>query len=122
MVLPRNFFFLPKISMRDTAAPVKKAIYSATIVRGYPSSSPRKNAKTTSPNPIPRPLVRTKQRKKKSDAPNAESRLPKKKEGVVKPIHIPATKIAGITTTNGIIPDFKSIKKTRRRHERIKSV
>ncbi len=54
--------------MIEMTAPVKKAIYSATIVFVYPSNRPNGKENLTSPKPIPAPLVaRNKIRKNKRD-------------------------------------------------------
>ena len=51
-------FFLHKISMMPTVAPVKNATYKAKTTPIGPRIRPITNANLTSTNPHPRPLVR----------------------------------------------------------------
>lgn len=55
--------------MIETKAPVKKAIYKATMTDGKPNKNPRTKENFTSPNPIPLPFVIVNNtRKNKSEA------------------------------------------------------
>lgn len=58
--------------MRETAAPVKNAIYKAEIIFGKPRINPIKKESLTSPKPMPSPFVRRKIRRKKKKAQRAE--------------------------------------------------
>lgn len=58
--------------MIEMAAPVKKAIYRLTTIRGNPNKNPKTKDNLTSPNPIPRPLVKANKAKKKPLHASAE--------------------------------------------------
>ena len=60
--------------MRESTAPVKKAIYCAYTIPGKPKSSPIKKANFTSPNPIPFPFVPKNSARKNPPDPIAEKR------------------------------------------------
>lgn len=104
--------------MTPTIAPVKNAKYNATIILGKPRTRPIKNENFISPSPIPLPPVARERIRKKINAPkadkiweikNSELRIKNKNE----------TRIAGKTILSGIIPYFKSAKKTIIRHDKI---
>ena len=74
MVEPFSFFLPHATSMRETTAPVKKAMYKAKIIFGNPKINPIRNANFTSPNPIPRPFVIKNKNRKNKHAPRAARR------------------------------------------------
>lgn len=63
------FFFLHKISMKESNAPVKNAMYRAKTIFGKPRNKPIRKTSFTSPKPIPLPLVIKKINRKKTNAP-----------------------------------------------------
>ncbi len=73
--VPNILFFLHRISMHPTIAPVKNATYKAIIMFGNPKTKPVKNENLTSPKPMPRPFVIKNKVKKKRQAPTAEKKL-----------------------------------------------
>jgi hypothetical protein len=60
--------------MIEASAPVKNATYSAATDRGKPKNKPIKKANFTSPNPIPRPCVSRKIKKKNKKQISADIR------------------------------------------------
>jgi hypothetical protein len=82
------------------------------MIFGNPKTSPIKNANFTSPNPIPLPLVIRNNNKKKKHAPIAESRWEGIKYLVLNTMYKNDIIIVGNITLSGIIPYFKSAKKT----------
>lgn len=74
IVPPKKRNFLHITSMIATVAPVKKAAYRLTIMRGKPKKKPIEKASFTSPKPIPFPFVKRFRRRKNKKAPSPESR------------------------------------------------
>lgn len=60
--------------MTETIAPVKKAVYKATIIFGNPKKTPIRNESLMSPKPKPRPDVPRNKSKKNNEAPSEERR------------------------------------------------